>query len=402
MGVAGIAAMHGCGTSPSATSSAAGARQSATGGSVGSGGSNGNPSAASGGTCSNVSPCGGELVGAWTVRASCLTVGGELDLSLVGTGATCQSTPISGSLQVSGSIVLNGDGTYTDQTTTSGTERFSLAPACLSISSTPVSCSGAANLLSVLGYASLTCSDTSGGGCDCTGTVHQAAGLGLLSVSPSSNGMYTRAGNVLSLSAYPSDAQYPYCASATELTLSVQSSKPSTMGTITLQRGGASAGAGGSGAGESGGAPSASGGTSSSGSGGAVGSAGASGMIGSAGSAAAGATMQPCDIYQAGGTPCVAAHSTVRALFAAYTGKLYQVQNAAGATKDITTLMPGGIADGLSQDAFCAGTTCVITVVYDQSGKGNDLWYQGSAKVPASPKSSAAKATSEALTVAGH
>ena len=30
----------------------------------------------------------------------------------------------------------------------------------------------------------------------------------------------------------------------------------------------------------------------------------------------------PCDIYAAGGTPCVAAHSTTRALFAAYTGAL--------------------------------------------------------------------------------
>src|SRR5579864_7681573 len=33
----------------------------------------------------------------------------------------------------------------------------------------------------------------------------------------------------------------------------------------------------------------------------------------------------PCDIYAAGGTPCVAAHSTTRALYAAYNGPLYQV-----------------------------------------------------------------------------
>jgi hypothetical protein len=89
-------------------------------------------------------------------------------------------------------------------------------------------------------------------------------------------------------------------------------------------------------------------------------------------------------------------------LFAAYAGKLYQVRNTAGATKDILTLRPGGVADGASQDAFCAGTACVITVVYDQSGKGNDLWYQGSSAVPASTSSSASKATSESLTVAGH
>ena len=34
----------------------------------------------------------------------------------------------------------------------------------------------------------------------------------------------------------------------------------------------------------------------------------------------------PCDIYAAGGTPCAAAHSTVRALYATYNGPLYQVK----------------------------------------------------------------------------
>ena len=92
----------------------------------------------------------------------------------------------------------------------------------------------------------------------------------------------------------------------------------------------------------------------------------------------------------------------MRALFGAYSGKLYQVRNAANATKDILTLTPGGFADGPSQDAFCAGTTCVTTVLYDQSGHGNDLWYQGSTMVPASTSSRAATATTESLMLSGH
>ena len=44
------------------------------------------------------------------------------------------------------------------------------------------------------------------------------------------------------------------------------------------------------------------------------------------------ATSKPCDIYASGGTPCVAAHSTTRALYAAYTGSLYQVQRASDST----------------------------------------------------------------------
>jgi hypothetical protein len=43
----------------------------------------------------------------------------------------------------------------------------------------------------------------------------------------------------------------------------------------------------------------------------------------------------------------------------------------------------------------------VVTAVYDQSGRGNDLWYQGSAVVPGSPQSRPAVATTESLTVGG-
>src|SRR6478609_987936 len=48
-----------------------------------------------------------------------------------------------------------------------------------------------------------------------------------------------------------------------------------------------------------------------------------------------GATKGPCDIYAEDGGPCVAAHSTVRALYGGYNGPLYQVRSAANATRDI-------------------------------------------------------------------
>src|SRR4051794_8723666 len=96
-------------------------------------------------------------------------------------------------------------------------------------------------------------------------------------------------------------------------------------------------------------------------------------LFSGAGSAQA-ATSQPCDIYASGGTPCVAAHSTTRALYAAYTGSLYQVKRASdSATRNITPLSAGGVANAAAQDTFCAGTTCLITIIYDQSGHGNNL-----------------------------
>ncbi|HZM80110.1 MAG TPA: arabinofuranosidase catalytic domain-containing protein [Candidatus Limnocylindrales bacterium] len=110
----------------------------------------------------------------------------------------------------------------------------------------------------------------------------------------------------------------------------------------------------------------------------------------------------PCDIYAAGGTPCVAAHSTTRALFATYNGSLYQVRRSSdNTTRNIGVLTAGGSANAATQDSFCAGTACVVTVVFDQSGRGNDLWYQGSSVVPGSSQSRPATATTESLTVGG-
>ena len=86
-----------------------------------------------------------------------------------------------------------------------------------------------------------------------------------------------------------------------------------------------------------------------------------------------GSGTAPCDIYRQGGTPCVTAHSTTRVLDSRYRGPLYQVQrDSDGATLDIRAIR-GGYADAAAQDAFCAGTVCRITVIYDQSGLGNDL-----------------------------
>lgn len=90
----------------------------------------------------------------------------------------------------------------------------------------------------------------------------------------------------------------------------------------------------------------------------------------------------PCDIYAASGTPCVAALSTTRALYASYNGPLYQVMRLSdGRTENIGVVRSsaspvpdaGGYANAAEQDAFCAGTTCLITKIYDQSGHGNTL-----------------------------
>jgi hypothetical protein len=81
----------------------------------------------------------------------------------------------------------------------------------------------------------------------------------------------------------------------------------------------------------------------------------------------------PCDIFSTGGTPCVAAHSTTRALYRAFSGDLYQVQRADGTTATIKPLSAGGVANATAQDSFCSDSRCFITIIYDQSGKSNHL-----------------------------
>jgi non-reducing end alpha-L-arabinofuranosidase len=83
--------------------------------------------------------------------------------------------------------------------------------------------------------------------------------------------------------------------------------------------------------------------------------------------------QRPCDIYAAGNTPCVAAHSTVRSLYAKYAGALYQVRRASDNATENIGLLSDGYANAATQDAFCANTTCIITKIYDQSARHNDL-----------------------------
>jgi non-reducing end alpha-L-arabinofuranosidase len=96
--------------------------------------------------------------------------------------------------------------------------------------------------------------------------------------------------------------------------------------------------------------------------------------VGASAPAATAASSLPCDIYAAGGTPCVAAYSTTRALYAAYDGPLYQIQRASDSTTlNIGLLAAGGDVNAAPQVSFCAGTTCTITKIYDQSSNHSDL-----------------------------
>jgi hypothetical protein len=116
---------------------------------------------------------------------------------------------------------------------------------------------------------------------------------------------------------------------------------------------------------------------------------------------AEGVAKAPCDIYAADGGPCVAAHSTARALYATYAGPLYQVRKGDGTTKDIAPLEPGGYANAADQDTFCGTAACTISVIYDQSGWANHLTKAPAGGAKTTPNNEA-NAKAIAATFKGH
>ena len=97
------------------------------------------------------------------------------------------------------------------------------------------------------------------------------------------------------------------------------------------------------------------------------------------------AASGPCDILAAAGNTCVAAHSTTRLLYSklhraalpglprsVYAGRAELVPAAPRTIKDIG-VVAGGYADAATQDTFCTGATCTISIIYDQSANGNHL-----------------------------
>jgi len=123
-------------------------------------------------------------------------------------------------------------------------------------------------------------------------------------------------------------------------------------------------------------------------------------LVGAVGPAHAAGTL-PCDIYGDSGTPCVGAFSTVRALYSSYDGNLYQVvRKRDNATLDVGVLAAGGYADASAQNAFCTGAVCVITKIYDQSPRHNDLTVAGAGTAGAA--NVGALANTLHVTVNGH
>jgi hypothetical protein len=220
--------------------------QAMTGGTSGSGGASGSGTGGvqggSGGggqaACAAVTPCGGDVVGTWSVASSCtLTVSGMANM--MGFGLGCASAPVTGSLTVTGTWTAMPGGTYMDDTTTSGEEELELPPGCLTVSGTTTTCDALSSPLRAMGYAAVTCIDNlATSGCTCSATVQQMGGLGVVSVDAAPSGVFTAMDNKLVTTAFGTDTEYSYCLSGSTLTMTPQGMlKAGTVtGPIVLQK----------------------------------------------------------------------------------------------------------------------------------------------------------------------
>jgi len=232
---AGTGGTSGAGDSGSVGGSGLGAGYGGSGGGASGGGSAGSAGSAEA-SCDDVTPCGGDVIGTWTVAGSCLTVSGTVDLTPLGAG--CKEAAITGSLQVTGTLTAHGEGSVvSDRTTTTGNEQLDFPSDCLSVSGTKISCDQMALAIQPLGYAEVTCVD-SAGTCTCLAAVEQTGQMALVAASAMKNGAYATADEVLTTLYESTATEYSYCVAGSTLTVSLKSprSTGTVTGTIVLQK----------------------------------------------------------------------------------------------------------------------------------------------------------------------
>jgi len=164
-------------------------------------GAGGCGSATSGSCTSTFTPCGGSLVGTWTVEAACGTA--VLEMQCPGATATIDASP-----NASGTYTFNADGTYSSSLTIDESSTATLPASCMS---GVTDCAMDDEMFTADGLAvASSCSGNAAESCTCTisytGTV-------------TSMGKYATAGNDFSLTPSGGTASppTPYCVAGSTL-----------------------------------------------------------------------------------------------------------------------------------------------------------------------------------------
>jgi hypothetical protein len=136
-----------------------------------------------GATCAEVSPCGGSLVGIWTIQGIC-----EGSAVFTG-GADCTAATVDGSMRsVSGTVTFNDDLTYSVSSSEGGSLKFRVPLPC----SPTADCNTLAGEISPAPPAGMTTCETLDGNCDCSLVFNHP-------LTHDDNGTYTTSGDALML-----------------------------------------------------------------------------------------------------------------------------------------------------------------------------------------------------------
>jgi hypothetical protein len=154
-------------------------------------------------TCGTVAPCGGNIVGEWTIQETC--VKGQLETDFCPTA----TSDLSG-LALSGTVSYRADGTYSAAVTSSGSLKLSLPEACLatSVPGVTLDCAEIAREAQDPDFQSVTCA-AAGKGCTCT--------FVMISMPNTETGTYVTAGNLVTHTHDGSADPVPYCVKGSEL-----------------------------------------------------------------------------------------------------------------------------------------------------------------------------------------
>ena len=177
------------------------------------------------GSCGKVTPCGGDVVGNWTISGACFNAAAlNMDIGMSCPGATVSITALS----VSGSVSFNADLTYTTVGTASISVRETIPASCLAAGGGTLTCAQLDQQIQqdIAANPSSTQSGHCEGSSICTCTVTNGP------QTTSETGTYTTSGTTLTFTdSAGSISSNGYCVQGDELHV-VQLDMTMPMGTI--------------------------------------------------------------------------------------------------------------------------------------------------------------------------
>ncbi len=179
------------------------------------------------GTCGKVAPCGGDIVGDWTIVDACLSFNGASPL-----GDFCPSGTVdAGGINASGMVSYRSDLTYSATITLSGTIALNIPISCLTIQGVTLTC---AQLDQAAKQALIDNPDPSIQSIGCEGPGDCVCTAQMTPQTSMSNGSYTTSGTSLIQNG---GAASTYCVQGSELhVMSMSMGSLNVSGDTVLQK----------------------------------------------------------------------------------------------------------------------------------------------------------------------